>query len=88
MVLAAALVSLGRLCRVDPALPRKLALVAYLEAALLVGIALAEVLHLGDEYDYLSLVTGAIVGPLLAFSLARNLGRPPATVTTATAPPR
>jgi len=41
VVLAAALVCLGNLCRSEAALPARLAVVAYAEAALLVGIALA-----------------------------------------------
>jgi hypothetical protein len=74
VVLAAALVCLGNLCRSEAALPARLALVAYVEAALLVGIALAGVMQTGTPYDVLSLVTGALVGPLLAFWLGHHLG--------------
>jgi hypothetical protein len=74
VVLAAALVCLGRLCRSEAALPERLALVAYGEAALLVGIALAGIMQTGTPYDVFSLVTGALVGPVLAFWLGRHLG--------------
>lgn len=74
VVLAAALVCLGNLCRSEAALPARLALVAYGEAALLVGIALAGIMQTGTPYDVFSLVTGALVGPLLAFWLGHHLG--------------
>jgi hypothetical protein len=74
VVLAAALVCLGRLCRSEAALPARLAYVAYGEAALLVGIALAGVMQTGTPYDVFSLATGAVVGPLLAFWLGHHLG--------------
>jgi hypothetical protein len=75
VVLALALVCLGNLCRSEGALPDRLALAAYAEAALLVGIALAGVLQTGTPYDIFSLLTGALVGPLVAFWLAQHLGR-------------
>jgi hypothetical protein len=75
VVLAAALVCLGNLCRSQATLPDRLALAVYAEAALLVGIALVGVsLQTRTPYDVLSLVTGAIVGPLVAFWLGRHLG--------------
>jgi hypothetical protein len=74
VVLAAALVCLGNLCRSEAALPARLGLLAYGEAALLVGIALAGIMQTGTPYDVFSLVTGAIVGPLLAFWLGHHLG--------------
>jgi hypothetical protein len=75
VVLAAALVCLGNLCRSEAALPRRLALPVYTEAALLVGIALAGVIQTGGTaYNILSLVTGALVGPLVAFWLGHHLG--------------
>lgn len=76
VVLAAALVCLGMLCRSDSALPSGLGLAAYAEALLLLGIALAGVLGTDTAYDVLSLVTGAIVGPLVAIWLGLHLGRP------------
>jgi hypothetical protein len=74
VILAAALVCLGNLCRSEAALPARLAIVAYVEAALLLGIALAGVMQTGTPYDVFSLVTGALVGPLLAFWLGHHLG--------------
>jgi hypothetical protein len=74
VVLAAALVCLGNLCRSEATLPARLGLLAYGEAALLVGIALAGIMQTGTPYDVFSLVTGAIVGPLLAFWLGHHLG--------------
>ena len=74
VVLAAALVCLGNLCRSEAALPARLAVVAYAEAALLVGIALAGVMEAGTPYDVFSLLTGALVGPLLAVWLGWHLG--------------
>jgi hypothetical protein len=74
VVLAAALVCLGSLCRSESAMPERLAFVAYGEAALLVGIALAGILQTGTPYDVFSLVTGGVVGPVLAFWLGRHLG--------------
>jgi hypothetical protein len=89
VVLAGALVCLGKLCRSEAALPVRLAVVAYVEAALLVGIALAGVMQADTTYDVFSLATGALVGPLLAFWLGHHLGaagveraaRPAAAVT-------
>ena len=79
VVLAAALVCLGKLCRSEAALPARLALVAYCEAALLVGVALAGVMQADTPYDVFSLVTGAVVGPVLAFLLGWHLGAERAT---------
>jgi hypothetical protein len=75
VVLAAALVCLGNLCRSEAALPSRLAVVAYLEVALLVGVAVAGAMEAGTPYDFLSLITGAIVGPALAVWLGWHLGR-------------
>ena len=86
MVLAGALVCLGKLCRSEVALPDRLAVVAYVEAALLVGIALAGVMQAGTAYDIFSLATGALVGPLLAFWLGHHLGAGSAARATGPAP--
>jgi len=51
VVLAAALVCLGNLCRSEAALPARLGLLAYVAAALLVGIALAGIMQPGTPYD-------------------------------------
>jgi hypothetical protein len=74
IVLAAALICLSNLCRSEVALPSRLALLGYLEAALLIGIALAGIMQTDTTYNLFSLVTGAIVGPLLAFWLGWHLG--------------
>src|SRR5436305_13990969 len=74
VVLAGALVCLGKLCRSEAALPARLGIVAYVEAALLVGIAIAGILQTGTPYDVFSLATGAVIGPLLAFWLGHHLG--------------
>jgi hypothetical protein len=74
VVLAAALVCLGNLCRSEAALPTRLAVVAYVEAALLIGIALAGVMEADTPYNVFSLLTGALVGPVLAAWLGWHLG--------------
>jgi hypothetical protein len=75
VVLAGALVCLGNLCRSESALPARLAGAAYLEAALVVGIALAGVAEADTAYDVFSLLTGALVGPLVVVWLGWHLGR-------------
>jgi hypothetical protein len=75
VVLAAALVCLGRLCRRSDALPRSLGYGAELEALLLVGIALAGVQRSDTAYDIFSLLTGALVGPVVAVWLGVALSR-------------
>ena len=75
VVLAAGLVCLGRLCRSRVELPSRLGWLADLEALLLVGIAIAGPIHTETPYDALSLVTGAVVGPAVAFWLGLHLGR-------------
>lgn len=76
IVLAAALVCLGNLCRSQVALPDRLALAVYIEAGLLVGVAVTGVsLQTPTAYNIFSLVTGAIVGPLVAVWLGHHLGR-------------
>jgi hypothetical protein len=75
VVLAAALVCLGNLCRSQAAFSRRLATAIYTEAALLVGIAVAGVsLQTPTVYNVLSLITGALVGPLVAVWLGHHLG--------------
>jgi hypothetical protein len=55
--------------------PDRLGFFAYLEAALLVGIAVAGVTHSDTPYNIFSLATGALVGPAVALWLASTLGR-------------
>jgi hypothetical protein len=88
VVLAAGLVCLGLLCRTRFELPSALAVVAYVEALLLVGIAIAGVAETDTPYNVLSLATGAVVGPVVAAWLGWHLGRvvPAAAVTSAPAP--
>ena len=74
VLLAAALACLGRLCSTHTRLPARLALLAYLEALLLIGIALAGVAKADTAYNIFSLLTGALVGPALALWLGLHLG--------------
>jgi hypothetical protein len=74
VVLAAASVCLGNLCRSQATLPSRLALAVYAEAALLIGVALAGVMETGTPYNVFSLVTGALAGPFVAFWLGHHLG--------------
>jgi hypothetical protein len=74
LVLAAGLVCLGLLCRQHAALPSALALAAFLEALLLVGIAVAGVAESDTAYNIFSLLTGAVLGPLVAGWLGWHLG--------------
>jgi hypothetical protein len=75
VVLAAGLVCLGRLCRQHPELPARLSIAAYGEALLLLGIALSNLAESDTAYNVFSLLTGALVGPLVAAWLGRHLGR-------------
>ncbi len=73
-ILAGALVCLGKLCRSESGLPARLGLIAYTEAALLVGIALAGVTQVDTAFKVFGVATGVIVGPLVAYWLGRHLG--------------
>jgi len=75
VILAAGLLCLGLLCRQHASLPSALAFPAYLEALLLVGIAIAGVAESDTAYNIFSLLTGALVGPLVAAWLGWHLGR-------------
>jgi hypothetical protein len=75
-VLALGLVALGRLCRQYRVFPASLGAVAYLEALLLLGIAVTGLIPSDAGYNWLSLAAGAIVGPVLAIWLGTCLGRP------------
>jgi hypothetical protein len=75
VVLAAALVCLGNLYRSQAASSRILATAIYTEAALLAGMAVTEVsLQTPTVYNILSLITGALVGPVVAIWLGYHLG--------------
>jgi hypothetical protein len=76
LVLAAALVCLGRLARGEAQLPSRLAVLVNLEALLLVGIAIAGVMQADTAYNIFSLLTGALIGPAVGLWLGRHLGRP------------
>jgi len=86
VVLAAALVCLGQLCRRNVGLPARLGLAAELEALLLLGIAVAGVLHRDTPYNIASLLTGALVGPLVAVWLGRSLAGASVRTRSAVAP--
>jgi hypothetical protein len=75
VLLAAGLVCLGRLCRQTSELPSRLGLAADIEALLLIGIAVAGVLHKDTPYNIASLLTGALFGPLVGVWLGRSLAR-------------
>ena len=75
-VLACGLVALGRLCGSNRILPAPLRALAYLEALLLLGIAVTGLLPNDTGYDWLSLAAGAVVGPVLTAWLGTVLGRP------------
>ncbi len=75
-VLACGLVALGRLCGKHHLLPASLGALAYLEALLLLGIAVTGLIPYDAGYNWLSLAAGAIVGPALSVWLGTRLGRP------------
>jgi hypothetical protein len=77
VVLAAGLVCMGRLAgrATGGAVSRRLAPVVYLEAFLLLGIAVAGVAESDTAYNIFSLLTGAVVGPVVAVWLGVGLGR-------------
>jgi hypothetical protein len=75
-VLACGLVALGRLCGTDRIFPAPLGALSYLQALLLLGIAVTGLLPNDIGYKWLSLAAGAVVGPLLAAWLGTVLGRP------------
>jgi hypothetical protein len=76
-VLACGLTALGRLCRHHHhLLPAPLAALAYLEALLLLAIAVTGLIPYDTGYNWLSLAAGAIVGPALSVWLGIRLGQP------------
>jgi hypothetical protein len=77
VVLASALVCLGRLCGRGAALPSRARLVAYLAALVLVGAAIGETTKTDAAYDAFSAVAGLLVAPTLAVWLGRHLGAAP-----------
>jgi hypothetical protein len=87
VVLAFGLACLGRLCRLRSELPSKLALFAYGEGILLLGIAIAGTAESDTAYNIFSLLTGALFGPLVAVWLGSHLGQTaPAAETGETVP--
>ena len=76
VVLAGGLVALGRLCGSDRVFPASLGALAYLEAVLLLGIAVTGLIPNDAGYNWLSLAAGAVVGPALSIWLGTRLGRP------------
>jgi hypothetical protein len=75
-VFAAGLVALARLCGRHRLFPAPLAALAYLEALLLLGIAVTGLIPNPAAYNWLSLAAGAVVGPALSVWLGTALGRP------------
>jgi hypothetical protein len=74
-VLACGLVALGRLCGRHRIFPASLGVLAYLEALLLLGIAVTGLIPYDAGYNWLSLAAGAAVGPALSIWLGTRLGR-------------
>ena len=75
-VLACGLVALGRLCGKHRVFPASLGALAYLEALLLLGIAVTGLIPYDAGYNWLSLAAGAVVGPALSVWLGTRLGQP------------
>ena len=75
VVLAAGLVCLGLLCRQHASLPSAVAIPVFLEALLLVGVAITGAAETDTAYNIFSLLTGALVGPLVAGWMGWELGR-------------
>ena len=74
-VLACGLFALERLCLGSGQLPAGLGSLAYLEGALLLAVAVTGLIPFDAGYQWLSLATGAVVGPALAVWLGARLGR-------------
>ena len=75
-VLACGLAALGRLCGKHRIFPASLGSSAYLEALLLLGIAVSGLTPYDAGYNLLSLAAGAVVGPALSIWLGTCLGLP------------
>ena len=74
-IVAAGVLYLAHLCRNRPELPAAVGALAYVEAVLLVGIAIAGAARWDTPYDVLSLLTGVLVGPILGIWLGLHFGR-------------
>jgi uncharacterized membrane protein HdeD (DUF308 family) len=75
VVLALGLVCLARIARSEPGWSPSVGLLAYAEAAaVLVTVALS-VRHYDTAADWLTLLIGALLGPLVAVLFGRELGR-------------
>jgi hypothetical protein len=74
-ILAAGILYFGHLCRTRPELPAAVGILAYLEALLLMGIAIAGAARWDTPYYVLSLLTGVLVGPVLGIWLGRHFGQ-------------
>ena len=74
-ILAGGLVALARLCGKHRIFPAALGVLAYLEAALLLGIAVTGLIPYAAGYNVLSLAAGAVVGPALGIWLGTCLDR-------------
>jgi hypothetical protein len=76
--LAIGLAYLGRACRTEPALPRRLGLVAYAGAAMLAAMVVLNLVQIENTdavWNILALATGVFVAPTIAIGLGLHLGR-------------
>ena len=76
VVLAAAVVALARLCFTAPSLPTWLGYVALGEAVAMLALTVGISLENDLLFDLGGLLTGLILGPLLALSLGRHVAGP------------
>ena len=75
LLLALSLWCLWVLARTEPRIPREVAWVALLEAVALPFVVLTSIVGPDVVYSVLALLTGVLLGPLLAVGLARTLKR-------------
>jgi hypothetical protein len=75
VVLALGLFCLARLVRGETGWPPALVTGAYLEAAALVATVVVGALGFDGAADWLTLVIGALLGPVVAVLLGRDLSR-------------
>jgi hypothetical protein len=75
VVIALGIVSLGALVRHDTRLPRRLGTLAYVTAAVLVGLAVATAMDADGARSILALAVGAVLAPTICIWVGLTLGR-------------